>query len=200
MVYEMGPRSRRIHEQLRERILIGELAPGTKLPAHTELAKTYGVAPLTVRQVLARLETEGLVSREQGRGTFVRQPTLPGVLIVEDDAQVGELLAEIVRMSGARAFLTTNVESALEALMNETGIRLVLSDVSLPDASDGVELIRAIRRRYPDIPVAAAIADHAELAGLHGAPEAPILVLSKPYRSSHVREALRLVLGREISG
>jgi diguanylate cyclase (GGDEF)-like protein/PAS domain S-box-containing protein len=43
-----------------------------KIPAHLELAKEFGVAPFTVRQVLAHLEREGLVSVEQGRGTFVR--------------------------------------------------------------------------------------------------------------------------------
>jgi DNA-binding GntR family transcriptional regulator len=116
MTYEMGPRSRRIHDLLRERIVGGELAPGTKLPSHTELAETYGAAPLTVRQVLAHLETEGLVLREQGRGTFVRQPMLPRVLIVEDDPHIGELLAEIARMSAAHPILATDVESARAAL------------------------------------------------------------------------------------
>src|SRR3712207_8185736 len=43
----------------------GELPPGTKLPAHTELAQQFGVAPLTMRQVLARLEARGLVSRSE---------------------------------------------------------------------------------------------------------------------------------------
>lgn len=196
MTYNMGPRSRRIHEHLRERIIQGELTPGTKLPGHVDLAIEYGVAPLTVRQVLAHLEMEGLVSREQGRGTFVRQALPPGVLIVEDDPHIGELLSEIIRTSGARPVLTSGPNEARAALQTETGIGLVLSDVRMPDAADGVELIRGIRRRYPDLPVAAVTAYPGDLAALHGTAEAPVLVLSKPFRAAQVREALRMALGR----
>lgn len=41
---------------------------------HTVLATEFGVAPLTVRNALAQLEQDGLISREHGRGTFVRDP------------------------------------------------------------------------------------------------------------------------------
>jgi DNA-binding GntR family transcriptional regulator len=54
----IGPRAQRVHALLRECIAAGELAVDTKLPAHTALAMEYGVSPLTMRQVLARLETE----------------------------------------------------------------------------------------------------------------------------------------------
>jgi DNA-binding transcriptional regulator YhcF (GntR family) len=195
MAYQMGPRSRRIHEHLRERIIQGELTPGTKLPSHVDLAIEYGVAPLTVRQVLAHLESEGLVSREQRRGTFVREALPPSVLIVEDDPHIGELLSEIIRTSGARAVLRSDPKSARAALETETGIDLVLSDVRMPEARDGVESIRGIRRRFPDLPVAAVTAFPGDLAALHGTPEAPVLVLSKPFRAAQVREALRMARG-----
>jgi MerR family transcriptional regulator, light-induced transcriptional regulator len=70
---DLGPRSRHVYEALRASIVRGDLAPGSQLPAHLRLAADFGVAPMTVRQVLARLEAEGLVSRQLGRGTFVRQ-------------------------------------------------------------------------------------------------------------------------------
>jgi diguanylate cyclase (GGDEF)-like protein/PAS domain S-box-containing protein len=73
--YRLGPRSRRVYEALREDILRARYPPGTKLPSHSDLASHFGVAPLTLRQALAQLEEEGLVSREQGRGTFVRAQT-----------------------------------------------------------------------------------------------------------------------------
>jgi DNA-binding GntR family transcriptional regulator len=53
MLYDLGPRARAVYGLLAERIGSGELAPGTRLPPHTELAETFAVAPLTMRQVLA---------------------------------------------------------------------------------------------------------------------------------------------------
>lgn len=67
----LGPRARPVYETLRAHIVRSELAAGTKLPPHTELAAQFGVAPLTMRQVLGHLQQEGLVSCEQGRGTFI---------------------------------------------------------------------------------------------------------------------------------
>jgi GntR family transcriptional regulator len=54
---------------LRER----ELAPGDRLPGDHELCATYQVSRTVVRQALAELETEGVVERVKGRGTFVAQ-------------------------------------------------------------------------------------------------------------------------------
>src|SRR3954464_14848618 len=57
--------------QLRELVRDGTLGPGDPLPSVRELALEAGVNVNTVRSVYGRLENEGLVSSEQGRGTFV---------------------------------------------------------------------------------------------------------------------------------
>jgi DNA-binding transcriptional regulator YhcF (GntR family) len=198
VAYDLGPRARRIFEALRDRIVGGELPPGTQLPSHTTLATEFGVAPMTVRQVLAQLEREGLVSREQGRGTFVRQPAAPAVLILEDEPHVGQLLADIVRLAGVRPLLTTAPAEATAVLESEPAIALVLSDVRVPDPADGVAFIRAVRRRWPDLPLAAVTAYPDDLADLHGTPECPVLVIAKPFRPAQVREALRFALAGAI--
>ena len=82
MIYSLGPRAQRVYSALQERIRSGECPAGSKLPSHTALAAEFGVAPLTMRQVLAQLEDEGLVIRQQGRGTFVQEHASPTVLIV----------------------------------------------------------------------------------------------------------------------
>jgi methanogenic corrinoid protein MtbC1 len=81
-VSDLGPRSQHIYDALRASIVRGDLAPGSQLPPHLRLAAKFGVAPMTIRQVLARLEAEGLVSRQLGRGTFVRQH--PRALLAAD--------------------------------------------------------------------------------------------------------------------
>jgi DNA-binding transcriptional regulator YhcF (GntR family) len=57
--------------KLRTLIGTGELEPGSRLPGIRELAEFAGVNVNTVRSVLARLEDQGLVVAEHGRGTFV---------------------------------------------------------------------------------------------------------------------------------
>jgi GntR family transcriptional regulator, uxu operon transcriptional repressor len=46
--------------------------PGTKLPTERQLASELGVTRTMIRHALAALEAEGRVSREVGRGTFLR--------------------------------------------------------------------------------------------------------------------------------
>ncbi|MET0700737.1 MAG: PLP-dependent aminotransferase family protein [Mycobacterium sp.] len=58
-------------------IRAGRLASGSRLPTHRKLAAREGIALVTASRVYAELETMGLVSGEQGRGTFVRETTLP---------------------------------------------------------------------------------------------------------------------------
>jgi DNA-binding transcriptional regulator YhcF (GntR family) len=59
--------------KLRMFVAAGALAPGAKLPGIREVAKAAGVNVNTVRSVFARLEDEGLLVSEQGRGTFVAE-------------------------------------------------------------------------------------------------------------------------------
>lgn len=55
----------------------GRLPPGTRLPTHRQLAAIEGLALVTASRVYAELEAMGLVSGETGRGTFVRETSLP---------------------------------------------------------------------------------------------------------------------------
>jgi DNA-binding LacI/PurR family transcriptional regulator len=65
----------RVHDEfvadLRQRIQSGELKADHYLLPERELAKKYSVSSRAVREGLARLEAEGLICRQQGRGTVV---------------------------------------------------------------------------------------------------------------------------------
>jgi GntR family transcriptional regulator len=54
-----------------ERIAAGEWGPGTAIPNEGDLAREFGVSPGTIRKSLHLMENEHLVTRRQGRGTFV---------------------------------------------------------------------------------------------------------------------------------
>lgn len=59
-------------------------APGRRLPTERSLASEFGVTRTLVRHALALLEAEGRISREVGRGTFLRPPTDGGRLAGTD--------------------------------------------------------------------------------------------------------------------
>src|SRR5437016_14212338 len=60
-----------IADNLRERMVAGELAPGDRLPGEPELARSLGVSRSSLRAAIALLEQDGLVRRLHGSGTYV---------------------------------------------------------------------------------------------------------------------------------
>src|SRR5579884_678118 len=74
--------------KLRSLIARGALEPGAKLPGVRELAETAGVNVNTVRSVFAKLEEQGLIVSEHGRGTFVAETAPLDARLAEATAQV----------------------------------------------------------------------------------------------------------------
>jgi DNA-binding LacI/PurR family transcriptional regulator len=66
------PVYRQIEDQLRRKILSGELAAGVCLPKGQELSRQFGVAYRTVVRSLEALKKEGLLRGVPSRGTFVQ--------------------------------------------------------------------------------------------------------------------------------
>lgn len=65
------PLYHRIYTVIRQRIVDGTLPPGSRLPPEDELAAEFDVSRATIRQAVGELVQAGMVSRRQGRGTFV---------------------------------------------------------------------------------------------------------------------------------
>lgn len=65
----------RLSEKLADRIAAsiatGQLRPGDQLPPIIEMARSFRVAPATVREALMRLETRGVIDIRHGAGVFV---------------------------------------------------------------------------------------------------------------------------------
>jgi putative hydrolases of HD superfamily len=62
----------KIAASIRAAILSGELEPGSRLPSNQELAKFFGVAPMTVQTAIRKLGDEGFVRTRTGSGVYVR--------------------------------------------------------------------------------------------------------------------------------
>src|SRR5256885_6484628 len=62
-------------EHLVAAILRGDHAPDSQLPPEDKLAEAFKVSRLTVREAVKALRHKGVLRVEQGRGTFVNQPS-----------------------------------------------------------------------------------------------------------------------------
>ncbi|QNH06612.1 PLP-dependent aminotransferase family protein [Pseudomonas sp. B11D7D] len=65
--------ARQLYQTLRERILDGRLAGGTRLPASRELAALLGISRNTVTRALDQLYAEGYVAGRVGDGTYIAE-------------------------------------------------------------------------------------------------------------------------------
>jgi GntR family transcriptional regulator len=68
------PRYHQIAEALRARISAGGLTAGQRLDNQRQLAQSFGVTLMTLRQALDVLARDGLITRRHGLGTFVAPP------------------------------------------------------------------------------------------------------------------------------
>jgi PAS domain S-box-containing protein len=69
------------------------------------------------------------------------------ILVVDDEPDSREVLAEILRTFGARTRTAASAEDALAEIAHETP-RVLVSDIGMPSV-DGYELIRRVRERIP---------------------------------------------------
>jgi GntR family transcriptional regulator len=65
------PKYQAIYTVLRQQILDGDYAAGSRLPSQQELADAFAVTLMTLRQAISALESDGLVWAARGKGTFV---------------------------------------------------------------------------------------------------------------------------------
>lgn len=74
------PKYFQLAEQLRRQISTKQWLPNDQLPTEDGLCQQYQVSRGTVRQAIRTLIDEGLIRREQGRGTFVAASQSPSTL------------------------------------------------------------------------------------------------------------------------
>lgn len=70
--HSASPLYAQVADVMRERIVKATWPIGSRIPTLPALTQEFGLASITVRQAVQLLKKEGLLSPEQGRGTFVR--------------------------------------------------------------------------------------------------------------------------------
>jgi GntR family transcriptional regulator len=66
-----APAFRQLADELRARIVAGELSPGSQLPSMSQLREQHRVSSTVVRDALNELRHDGLIVGRQGKGVFV---------------------------------------------------------------------------------------------------------------------------------
>ena len=113
------------------------------------------------------------------------------VLLVEDNDDVAEVGAGLLRRLGYRVRSVANAQAAIAALRLDADVDLVFSDILMPGGMNGLDLAREIGERFPDIPV---LLTTGYSASAKDAVQRGLVVLQKPYDlealARNIREAV----------
>ncbi len=78
-----------VYQSLRQDILTGKYQPGFRLPKELDFSKELGVAKITLRSALEKLENDGLVKRVPGKGTFISKDNTSNKILIMLTQQAG---------------------------------------------------------------------------------------------------------------
>lgn len=116
------PAYRQIIDQVLGGIAARTLHPGDQLPTVRQLAVDLAINPNTVVRAYRELEIRGVLSTQQGTGTFLtdKKPQVNG----EDrQRRVAQLCGELLSKAGAEGIELTEIIGYLNEVQNESGRR-----------------------------------------------------------------------------
>lgn len=129
------PKYRRLHRELTEDIISGKYAKGSQMPSQQELARSFDVSLLTVREALQLLQKDGIISMQHGKGTFVRQ--IPSRFPCQRNATKNRIAYVMAgKVSDVTAYLREELEIA-EELLAQKGYQLSICSLKSADIIQG---------------------------------------------------------------
>jgi GntR family transcriptional repressor for pyruvate dehydrogenase complex len=133
-------------ERLRDEIESGRLVAGDRLPSESRIVASFGVSRSVVREAIAALRADGLVTSHQGRGIFVAEHAgmrpfridPAGLRSLADVLQVMELRTAVeIEMAGLAAVSRTT------ASLRDIGRALARMDAAIAAGDAAIEADRA---------------------------------------------------------
>ncbi|GEK95149.1 hypothetical protein GKA01_03460 [Gluconobacter kanchanaburiensis NBRC 103587] len=119
-------------------------------------------------------------------GRMNRKP----VLVVEDQALLRFLAADMLEEAGYEAFLAGDASEALALLERHPDIGTIFSDVNMPGDLDGVDLARIIHEKRPEVGLV--LTSGTRLQDLGNLPGG-VIFLAKPYEWDEVYRCLERI-------
>jgi two-component system nitrogen regulation response regulator GlnG len=118
--------------------------------------------------------------------------SLGTVLLADDDRAIRTVLTQAITRAGCRVRATGSANTLWRWVEDGEG-DLIVTDVIMPDG-DGLDLLPAIRRRRPDLPVIVMSAQNTVMTAIRAAEAGAYEYLPKPFDLkevlTHVRKAL----------
>jgi CheY-like chemotaxis protein len=117
------------------------------------------------------------------------------VLIVEDDPLVRKYVVGQVASLGYTTLEAANAAEALAIIATDTAIDLLFTDVIMPGAMNGRQLVDAALKLRPSLKTLFTSGYTENAIVHHGRLDAGVLLLAKPYRKPELAQMLRTALG-----
>ena len=113
------------------------------------------------------------------------------ILIVEDDSQIHNFIAYILKQEGFTCFIAKTAQSAMATLISQK-IDLMILDMGLPDY-DGMEVIKKVREwsEMPIIVVSARDQDKDKVSALDAGADD---YLTKPFSATELMARIRVMI------
>ncbi len=110
------------------------------------------------------------------------------ILIVDDDKSLREFLEIFLSQEGYKPLVAKDGHEAL-SLLEKHDVALVLSDIRMPEM-DGVDLLRRIKQKDPDIPVILITAFASLETAVDAMKEGALDYITKPFQLDELREVI----------
>ena len=119
------------------------------------------------------------------------------VLVVEDDDGVRKLMITVLNDLGYTPIVTESGESGLAILSSRDDCDLLLTDLVLPGAIDGVELANEARQTKPGLKIILMSGHSNRIASEEGVLGEDTVLIAKPFRRTDLARALHHALHRD---
>jgi PAS domain S-box-containing protein len=116
------------------------------------------------------------------------------VLVVEDDTLVRRYVVTQIRSLGYTTLEAGNAAEALDLIGNAAAIDLLFTDVIMPGAMNGRQLVDEALKRRPSLKTLFTSGYTENAIVHHGRLDTGVLLLAKPYRRSDLARMIRLAL------
>ena len=84
-------------EQVKRRVAVGDLPPGTELPSIRELAAGLKISVITIKRAYLELERDGVIATRQGKGSVVADR--PGLQASIQESELRDHLKQAVSLA-----------------------------------------------------------------------------------------------------
>jgi PAS domain S-box-containing protein len=116
------------------------------------------------------------------------------VLVVEDDALVRKYVITQVQSLGYTTLEASNAAEALDVIGKSATIDLLFTDVIMPGAMNGRQLVVEALKRRPSLKTLYTSGYTENAIVHHGRLDSGVLLLAKPYRQSDLARMIRMAL------